>query len=235
MCTINIWQIKDSWTRLKIFLCFGSSNVGGIKRIFSAVNPAFSPPPQHPHLVLPFGNSDVCYASPGDQLVSRNIFRNIAAICAGVERHCSRAKVNFMNDPRPFVCSALLHREGQGQHWHLLIRGGYIHSLAIAEKRDTLFASARVGGSHIYFYSISVVSGISPSPFKHCTFSIFSLMQVSAKKRWQRRKTGGVRAGKGLPWQNLWEKMQLCCFYGKVFPVLEFQLQNNVKCMYWIQ
>lgn len=165
-----LWQLKCQWYKKHIQCCKSS---------------LLTPQRRHPPPCSAIRKHQY-YTPPGDQLVSRNISRNIAAIRAGVERHFSRAKVNFMNDPWAFLCSASLHGEGQGQHWHLLIRGGYVHSLASAEKQDAHSASARVGGSHIYLYSISVVSSISPSPFKHCTFSMFSLMPVSAKKRWQR-------------------------------------------------
>lgn len=89
----------------------------------------------------------------------------------------------------PF-CLALLHRKGQGQCWHFVIRGGYIHSLAVTDRQDALLLQEWQVLTSIS-NSISIVSGISSSPFKNCPFSVFSLMQVSAKKKWQTRKARG--------------------------------------------
>lgn len=62
--------------------------------------------------------------------------------------------------------------------------------LAVTDRQDACSAAARVVLTSISS-SISIVLGISSSPFKNCPFSVFSLMQVSDKKKWQKRKARG--------------------------------------------
>lgn len=57
-----LWQLKSQWYK-KYIQCYN----------IQPSHPHF----QHPHLVPPFKNSS--YTPPRHQLVSRNIFRNIAA------------------------------------------------------------------------------------------------------------------------------------------------------------
>ena len=151
MHTVSIWQVKDSWTRLKIFLCSGSSKVSGIKSIFSTVKSRLLTPTADTPTLFYHSETVMLYISRRPTGIQK-YFQKYCSICAGVERHFSRAKVNFMNDPWAFVCSALLHRKGQGQHWHLLIRVRYIHSLAIAEKRDALCICRSGWFSHIFLF-----------------------------------------------------------------------------------